>query len=195
MNSQFSISKLKFKPLTIRNWQDFEILFGKNGACAGCWCMYWLMRRKDYDEKRKRGKTKTEMKMLVRKGLVPGIIAYEKNIPIGWIAIQPRENYPVLQNSKVLQRVDNEKVWAIVCFFVHKDYRHRSISVKMINAAVDYAKSKKAYIVEGYPVQTKNNNAPPLFIYTGTYSAFKRANFIEVARRSETRPIMRCYLK
>lgn len=54
--------KLSFKPLTTATWKDFEKLFGEKGACAGCWCMYRLMRRKEYDEKRKDGRTKTEMK-------------------------------------------------------------------------------------------------------------------------------------
>lgn len=31
---------LSFHPLTQKLWRDFEMLFGENGACGGCWCMY-----------------------------------------------------------------------------------------------------------------------------------------------------------
>lgn len=183
--------KLSFKPLTPETWKDFEKLFGVKGACAGCWCMYWLMRRKEYDEKRKDGRTKTEMKKLVKGGLVSGIIAYDINEPIGWIAIQPREKYPVLNNSKILAPVDDKSVWSIVCFFVHKNYRRKNVSVELIKQAVKFAKKNKAQIVEAYPVEPKTDKAAPAFIWTGTASAFKKAGFKEVVRRSETRPIMR----
>lgn len=186
--------KLLFKPLTLETWKDFEQLFGDNGACAGCWCMYWLMRRKEYDEKRKDGRTKTEMKKLVKNGTVPGIIAYDNNEPVGWIAFQPREKYPVLNNSKILARVDDKPVWSIVCFFVHKNYRRKNVSVELIKEAVKFAKKKKAKIVEAYPVEPKTKKSAPVFIRTGTASAFKKEGFKEVVRRSETRPVMRIKL-
>lgn len=185
---------IKFKPLTPDTWKDFEVLFGENGACAGCWCMYWMMRRKEYDEKRKDGRTKTAMKKIVKTGIVPGLIAYDDNTPAGWIAIQPREKYPVLANSKILSPVDDEAVWSITCFFVHKNFRNKGLSVQLINEAVKFAKKNKAKIIEGYPVETKNDKAAPAFIWTGTASAFIQSGFTEVERRSATRPIMRKFI-
>jgi hypothetical protein len=32
--------KLEIPPLTPDLWPDLEDLFGKKGACNGCWCMY-----------------------------------------------------------------------------------------------------------------------------------------------------------
>lgn len=157
--------------------------------------MYWLMRRKEYDEKRRDGRTKTEMKKLVKNSTVPGIIAYDKNNPIGWIAIQPRDKYPVLNNSRILAPVDDKPVWSIVCFFVHKNYRRKNVSVELIKQAVNFAEKNKAKIIEAYPVEPKTNEAAPPFIWTGTASAFKKAGFREVARRSETRPVMRYEIK
>ena len=187
--------KLSFHPLTLERWKDFENLFGEKGACAGCWCMYWFMNKKEYDEKRKDGRTKKEMKMMVKDKIEPGIIAYDDDKPVGWVAIQPREKYSKLSNSKILRPVDDKPVWSIVCFFVHKDYRKKGISVKLIQNACDFAASKGGMIVEAYPTETKTKNSAPVFIYTGTASAFKKAGFKEVARRSETRPIMRYEFK
>jgi hypothetical protein len=33
------VPTLSSHPLTSVRWADFETLFGKNGACGGCWCM------------------------------------------------------------------------------------------------------------------------------------------------------------
>jgi len=90
-------SKYRFYPVTKENWKDFENLFGEKGACAGCWCMYWRIRRKDYDNLRGTG-AKKKMKGLINKGIVPGILAYDDKQPIGWCSVAPREDFPVLEN-------------------------------------------------------------------------------------------------
>lgn len=131
--------KLSFHPLTLERWKEFEKLFGEKGACAGCWCMYWLMSKKEYDEKRADGRTKKEMRNIVKKNIQPGIIAYDGKVPIGWIAIRPRESYSRLVNSKILQPVDDKPVWSVVCFFIHKDYRKKGISVQLIKSACKFA--------------------------------------------------------
>jgi hypothetical protein len=61
----------------------------------------------------------------------------------------------------------------------------------MLEGAVAFARSRGARIVEGYPVEPFSARAPDPFIWTGTPSAFRKAGFKEVARRSKTRPIMR----
>ncbi len=64
-----------------------------------------------------------------------------------------------------------------------------------MRAAVEYAKSQGAELVEGYPVEPKSDkDIPPAFAWTGISSAFIRAGFKEVERRSATRPIMRLEL-
>jgi GNAT superfamily N-acetyltransferase len=183
------MKKIKFYPLTLERWNDFEKLFGSNGACAGCWCTYWILKRSDFDELRKTSKTKNVFKQIV-KNISPGILAYRGGEPAGWCAIQPRENYPVLQNSRILKPIDDKPVWSIVCFFIGKKYRGEGLSTLLIKEAVKFAKTNGAKIIEAYPVEPKKKTAP-VFIYTGVASSFLKAGFKEAARRSETRPIMR----
>jgi hypothetical protein len=45
--------------------------------------------------------------------------------------------------------------------------------------------------VEAYPVEPYSPTMPAAFAWTGTVSAFRKAGFTEVLRRSRTRPIMR----
>jgi len=182
-------------PLTPARWKDFVTLFGPRGACAGCWCMEPRQTRADW-ERYKGPQNRQKMRRLVHDGKrPPGLLAYVGRTPVGWISIEPREVFSKLSRSRVLAPVDDKAVWSIVCFFVNKDYRGRGISVALIEGAVDYARSKGARIVEGYPVEPKKLPVPPVFAFTGLAAAYRRARFSEVARRSSTRPIMRRLLR
>lgn len=64
----------------------------------------------------------------------------------------------------------------------------------VLKAAIEYAHQNGAQIVEAYPVEPKAGKIPDVFAYMGLPSTFLKAGFIEVARRSETRPIMRCHI-
>jgi len=156
--------------------------------------MYWRLRRKEYDTLRGSG-TKKKMKNLVNNGTVPGILAYDDDKPVGWCSVAPREDFPVLENSKVLKRIDDKPVWSVVCFFINKDYRKKGLSVELLNAAKKYVKNNNGKILEGYPVEPKAAKSPDVFVWTGLASAFWKAGFKEVIRRSETRPIMRFSIK
>jgi GNAT superfamily N-acetyltransferase len=187
-------SKFNFYPVTKENWKDFENLFGEKGACAGCWCMYWRMRRKEYDSLRGAG-TKKKMKSIVNAGIIPRNFAYDNEIPVGWCSVAPREDFPVLGNSRVLQRIDDKLVWSVACFFIRKEYRRKGLSVELLNAAKIYVKKNKGKIIEGYPVEPKKGKTADVFAWTGLASAFRKAGFEEIIRRSETRPIMRYLIK
>jgi GNAT superfamily N-acetyltransferase len=180
---------LSFHPLTQKLWRDFEMLLGARGACGGCWCMFWKLRGKDFSENT--GDSARQMqKSIVDSKTVPGLLAYSEGYPIGWIAVEPRSQYPKLAHSRVLKPVDDQEVWSITCFFVEKNHRHKGITVELLKAAAEYVKSRGGKIVEGYPVDAQQNQPDP-FVYTGTASAFNHAGFKEVARNSPTRPIFR----
>jgi GNAT superfamily N-acetyltransferase len=79
----------------------------------------------------------------------------------------------------------------VVCFYINKKYRRKGLSVELLNAAKQYVKINKGKIIEGYPVEPKSGKTADVFAWTGLASAFTKAGFKEVTRRSETRPIMR----
>lgn len=184
---------LSFHSLTQKLWRDFEMLFGENGACGGCWCMHWKLRGKAYSENK--GESNRQMqKSVVDAKVVPGLLAYSEGYPVGWVAIEPRSQYPRLAHSRVLAPIDDQEVWSLTCLFVDKKHRRKGIAVALIQAAVQHAATQGAHIVEGYPIETKGE-APPVFIFTGTSSAFQQAGFVEAARPSPTRPIYRFTIK
>jgi GNAT superfamily N-acetyltransferase len=188
-----TLMELGFHPLTPDRWDDFEKLFGPRGAMAGCWCMWWRVKRKDWEANQYEG-NKVAMKTIVDSGTVPGLLAYHDGAPIGWVSIAPREDFPVLQRSPILKPVDEQPVWSVVCFVVHKDYKRQGMSGRLLQAAVDYATTQGATIVEGYPIAPKSDSAPDIYSFTGFLSTFQAAGFVEVARRSKHKPIMRLYV-
>jgi len=181
---------ITFQPLTAARWSDFESLFGPNGACGGCWCMLWRLPRSRFEHQKGAG-NKEAMRAIVEAGEVPGILAYLAERPIAWCAVAPRSSYPALARSRVLKPIDDAPVWSVACLFVAKEHRHTGVSVQLLRAAVEYVKQHGGKVVEGYPVEPKNRTLPPAFVWTGLATAFVRAGFVECARRSETRPIMR----
>ncbi len=182
--------KLTIEPATPKRWADLEKLFGPRGACAGCWCMFWRLARRDYEAIRGDG-ARAAMRGIVQSREVPGLLAYADGEPIGWCAVAPRKAYSALERSRILKRVDDQAVWSIVCFFVARRFRRQGVMQQLLRAAVAYAASQGARIVEGYPIEPKTEKTPDVFAYTGFAVAFREAGFVEVARRSETRPIMR----
>ncbi|MGB2696944.1 MAG: GNAT family N-acetyltransferase [Candidatus Zixiibacteriota bacterium] len=185
---------LKFHPLTPKRWTDLEKLFGERGACGGCWCMWWRLKRSQFERQKGKG-NKRALKRIVDSGEIPGILAYAKGEPIAWCSVAPREVYKTLERSRILKRVDDQPIWSVVCFFVAKAYRHKMVSVKLLKAAIEHVSRQGGKLVEGYPTEPKKSQMPDAFAWTGLVSAFSKAGFTEVLRRSETRPIMRYTIK
>lgn len=185
------MSGLKFSRLTEERFGDLEQLFGAKGGCGGCWCMAWRLTKREYDAGRGEPNKRT-LRQLSRKS-PPGLLAYSGRRPIGWCAIAPRSEYSFLGRSSVLKPVDMlDGIWSISCLYVEKGMRGHGVSVELLKAAVRYARSRGARIVEGYAIDTGGKKLADPFVWTGPLEAFQRAGFIEVTRRSKSRPIMRC---
>lgn len=177
-------------PATPDRWDDLETLFGPRGACAGCWCMYWRQTQREFEEQ-KGERNRASFKAVVEAGPPPGLIAYAGDEPIGWCSVAPRSVFSRLARSRILKPVDDQPVWSIVCLFVTREWRRRGVSVALLRGAAEFALASGGLIVEGYPTEPRQERVPDAFAWTGIASAYLAAGFSEVARRSETRPIMR----
>ena len=187
-------TQLQFHPVTPDRWKDFEKLFGPNGACAGCWCMWRRVPRAEFTQKHYAG-NKRAIKKIITTGQEPGMLAYADSEPIGWCAIAPREVYPSLDRSNVLQRVDDQPVWSVTCFYIARGYRKHGVTALLLQATIQFARQHGAKIVEGYPIDAGGEKKSTTSVFTGVASTFAQAGFVEVARRSPTRPIMRYFIK
>ncbi len=155
--------------------------------------MWWKLTYSEFN-RRKGKQNRSALEQIIRSGETPGILAYTYGEPVGWVAVEPKTSFPRLLRSRVLKTIDNMPVWSIVCFFAAKPYRHLELSQRLIEAAVAHVRGQGGQVVEAYPVEPKSGRTPDVFTYTGRASSFRKAGFAEVARISETRPIMRFYI-
>jgi GNAT superfamily N-acetyltransferase len=177
---------LEIRPLAPDLWPALTDLFGENGACNGCWCMYWRIgsayRKKPHSE------NKAAFRKVVRLGPPPGLLAFDDDLPVGWCQLRPRNSLPWLDHTWRLKRVDGLPVWSISCFYVRKGYRRRGITSALIAAALRTAKLAGSPALEAYPLDAR---LTPSASGTGYVSTFARAGFRIVCRRTPPRPIMR----
>jgi len=182
--------KLTVRPLTPDRWPAFEDLFGKHGACNGCWCTYW--RIGSAYRKRPREKNKVAFREVVKRGPPPGLLAFDGDVAVGWCQLTPRDALPWLDRTWRLKRVDDVPVWSLSCLYVRKGYRRQGVTSALIAAALKAAKRAKAPALEAYPIDADET---PSASGTGYASTFARAGFKTVARRTPPRPMMRHDLK
>jgi GNAT superfamily N-acetyltransferase len=185
--------KLAFAPLTPDRWRDLEALFGPKGACAGCWCMWWRLPKREWDAGKGEGNRRA-LRAIVEEGCVPGVLAYDEGVPVGWVAVEPRERYPRFLASRTLKPLDEQPVWSITCFYVARSHRGRGIMAALVDAAVAHVRAAGGKVVEAYPVDS-DAALGDAFVYTGTAGTLARSGFREIARRSRTRPIVRKALR
>lgn len=185
------MDELTFHPLTAQRWDDFETLFGPRGAYGGCWCMWWRLTRAEFEQNRAEGNRRA-MKRLVDGGRVPGILAYLHGSPVGWCSVAPRDEFPSLNRSPVLKPVDDQPVWSVVCFFVDKRNEGRGIGKALIQGAQQYVASQGGQLLEAYPTVPRGRKLlPPVSSFMGIQKNLVGAGFVEVARPSRAKSIMR----
>ena len=102
--------KLTIRPLTPDLWPALEDLFGENGACNGCWCMYW--RIGSAYRNRPREKNKAAFRKVIKCGPPPGLFAFDGDLAVGWCQLTPRDALPWLDRVWRLKRVDDVPVWS-----------------------------------------------------------------------------------
>lgn len=152
--------------------------------------MWFRETRAEYDRKRGEGNRRA-MRALVRSGQIPGLIAYAEGEPVGWVSVGRREDYPVLDRSRILRSVDEQPVWSVVCFFVARACRGRGVTRSLLDGAEAYVRAHRGTILEAYPVDPEGARIPADAGFHGLASTFFASGYREVARRSPTRPIVR----
>ncbi len=183
---------ISFEPLTPGRWPDLETLFGANGACGGCWCMWWRRAKGEQRDDVKGATNKRRFRDLVRKGKAQGVLAYDGREPVGWLAFGPRLDFPALERARTLQCSDAESVWSLNCIFVRRSHRGSGVGTGLIAAAVKLLSTKGVKIIEAYPVKPRRGQKiPDAFAFTGTLPAFHRLGFKPVGTRSASRQRVR----
>ena len=183
------------RALSPEDWPTIETLFGCNGACGGCWCMWWRRPRGGkLWEQTKGASNKRAFKKLVTTGKVFGCLAFSKDQPVGWCCVGPRADFPRLQRTKGLDTDWGDHTWSVTCFFIRSGWRHRGVATALLKGAVEVARANGAKELEAYPVRPKTGGTgeiPAAFAWTGVPRLFEKTRFRNSTSRGNSRAIYR----
>ncbi len=178
------------RPITKTRHADFETLMRADGiAQIECWDMsyrrltpgrlarleYWRRKRVPRGEGDRR-----DAAALIAGGKPFGLLAYDGDVPIGFVSVGPRTGYPRVDASITTPRIDDLDVWVVPCFFVRRDYRGRRVTTALLRGALEYAAKRGAPAIEAYPRADSAPRIAPGQAWFGTEAQFRRAGFRKV---------------
>lgn len=184
--SNTELGEMTCSPLTPERFRDMETVFGERGTPRRCFCMYWRRPAGGFGDDRD---NRDRFADRVAEGRPPGLLGYMDGRPVGWVQVGPRQEFPTIFRSRLLKPVDDVGPWTINCFVVAVGLRRKGIGRGLLSAAVAFARHEGARVIEAYPVDGYRSG--PGDLYTGTWTMFKPLGFVEVARRNDSRPIVR----
>jgi GNAT superfamily N-acetyltransferase len=186
--------ELDTQPVMSDRWPDLDRLFSESaseepGNPSRCWCMEWrLASWQQWKEQCATGENRAAMREFIESGQVPGIIAHVDGEPAGWCSISPR---PTLIGLKDRHRdFEDPGIWSVLCFYVPEKHRGTGLMRKLLKAAVKYAASQGARIVEGYPMapEVAGDGAG------GTTTVFEKEHFHRTEEMGSGQVRMRYYV-
>lgn len=183
--------RLRTRVVTPESWPDVERLFGTNGACGGCWCMYWRTKRGEDWDAVKGAPARRRLKHLLENEGAIGILAYEEDSPIGWTTLGPKTMFDRVERAPSLRTPDGETAWCIPCFFIERQHRGQGVAKTLLKAAERLARARGAPALEGYPIQPQGSRVPGAFAFTGVPSLFESAGFERIVERERGKLVMR----
>lgn len=182
---------IEIHPATTDRFDDVATLLGPQQEDApACWCLYFRLTSSEFGAVRGAARPQLLRELCSRED-APGVLAYLDGEPVGWCALGPRSEMGRLERSRTIPRIDDVPAWSIVCFVVRPGFRRRGVAGALLAGAVEYARSRGATMVEGYPADTAGERISTAFAYVGTTGMFERAGFhrvVETAARTGGKP-------
>ena len=181
------MANITIEPATAERFDDVQHALTGGGDGRACQCQWWTLSNAQYS-----AASQEERRELlhdeIATGPPPALIAYVDGEAAGWVRVGPRTRQERLSRTRALapnstEPWDDDDVWAVTCFVVRTDHRHRGLNAPLLAAAVEYARAGGARVLEAYPLDPhagKKMSANDLF--HGVVSTFEDAGFEEVAR-------------
>lgn len=172
-------TRLATRALRSGDWPLIERLFGGNGACGGCWCMWWRvpMGGKTW-QAAKGARNRDAFRSLVEAGRASGVVALVDGQPVGWCACGPRADFPRLERSKALARDWHAGTWSLNCLYVPARWRGQGVATALVEAAIALARRSGACDIEAYPQAVgPGERMAGAFVWTGVPSLYERHGF------------------
>ncbi|MDO8381927.1 MAG: GNAT family N-acetyltransferase [Microbacterium sp.] len=186
-------------PATADRFDDVEHTFSGGGDGLSCQCQWWTLTNAQF-EASDRDERERMLRAQVAAEPSPALIAYVDEEAAGWVRVGPRPTQPRLSRTRnfaaTTEPWDDPSVWAVSCFVVRKEHRGRGLNRKLLDAAIDHARTNGARVLEAYPTETDTDTAKRRSndLYIGILSVFESAGFREIARPKPERVIVQLKL-
>lgn len=179
---------------TSTRWDDVQHALTGGGDGASCQCIWPMLRNKDWNETTTPERT-TMLREEIDAGPPPGLIAYVDGEAAGWIRIGPRTVQRRLEHTRAIaaateEPFDEDSVWAVTCFVVRREHRGQGLNGALLRAAVDYARTAGARLIEGYPVDTGGTTQQANELFHGMLTTFLAERFRARGELKPGRPLV-----
>jgi GNAT superfamily N-acetyltransferase len=191
LNTSGALGGIVCRELEPGLWPQLEALFGRNGACGGCWCQWWRIAGVEHWKDVKGEVAHERLHQAVLSGGVHGILAFDEETPVGWCSFEPRTSLPRVERSPRFKGRPGEGVWFVGCFFILRGWRRRGLSELLLKHAITAMESRGARVVEAVPMATHGRPQADGFLFTGTRGIFERQGFVAVTGAGNTTSVMR----
>lgn len=187
-------------PANEASWEDLQTIFGARGPARLCQCQRYKLEHRESFHSRPVEERARRLRAQTSCGdpdaaTTTGLVAYLEREPVGWCAIEPRNQYQgLLRVFRVPWEGRNEvkadaTVWAVTCLMIRSGYRRRGVGKALTQYAVSFARDRGARALEAYPMLTTGALLEELHV--GVLSMFLDAGFKEVSRPSKRRAVVR----
>lgn len=203
MKEPIHADRVRIVPANEASWHDLSLVFGTADYAARCRCQWfkvegWMWRDSTFDDRLAAQEEQTHCDEPDAPE-TSGLVAYVDGEPAGWVAVEPRLNYPALlrRRSPVVWRgrhedPDDAGVWAATCVIVRKGYRGRGLTYHLAAATVGHARDRGARALEAYPMLTEPGKEITWGeLHVGARQVFEDAGFTQVSHPTKRRVVMR----
>lgn len=184
-------------PATADRFDDIEHTFSGGGDGLSCQCQWWTLTNAQFQAS-DRDERERMLRSQVAAEPSPALIAYVDGEAAGWVRVGPRTTQLRLARTRnfaaTTEPWDDPSVWAVTCFVVRKEHRGQGLNKRLLDAAIDHARTNGARMLEAYPTDTSTANHSANDLYIGILSVFENAGFREVARPKPERVIVQLEL-
>jgi GNAT superfamily N-acetyltransferase len=160
-------------------FDDVRAILGPKRPDANvCWCLSYRIPSRENTALRGPERA-ARVRDLLRDGPI-GVLAYDGEEAVGWAAVARRADTTFARNRRI-PHVDARDVWSVWCIRVRPGHRRKGISHALLAGAVQFARSRHATVIEGYPVDNHGEKVDLTMAYVGTRALFEKAGFRKAA--------------
>ena len=189
------MATITIEPATADRFDDAEHTLTGGGDGPSCQCQWWTITNAQFQQT-SREEREELLRREIETGPPPALIAYVDGEAAGWVRVGPRTQQARIPRTKEFvahteEAWDDDSVWAVSCFVVRREHRGEGLNARLLAAAVDYARSRGARVIEAYPIDPASGSKKASNqLFRGVVSTFENAGFREVARPKPDRAIV-----